>query len=385
MNRGNGICYYLFLYQQKKESRMKRTPFYEKHVANHGMLIDFGGWELPVEYTGIIPEHEAVRNKAGLFDVSHMGEVTVSGKDAEAYIQKMITNDIATMEPYQIYYSPMCYPDGGVVDDLLVYKYNPEKYFIVINAANTDKDVAWFVSHVTEDVVVEDVSAKYAQLALQGPKAQAILQKLTDIDLDEIKFFHFCDSVMLGTVEAFVSRNGYTGEDGFEILIAPKDADALWDAIMAAGKDEGLIPCGLGARDTLRFEACLPLYGHEITQDISPLEAGLGYFVKLDKADFIGRDALRTQKEQGLTRMLCGLEMVDRGIPRAGYPIFDGDLQIGHVTTGSYSPTLKKNIGLALLDISYTALDSMVEVDIREKHLKAKVVPKPFYQKKYKK
>jgi len=363
---------------------MKRTPFYEKHVANHGMLIDFGGWELPVEYTGIIPEHEAVRTTAGLFDVSHMGEVTVEGKDAEAYIQKMITNDISTMEPYQIYYSPMCYPDGGVVDDLLVYKYNPEKFFIVINAANTEKDVAWFLSHVTEDVAVEDVSAKYAQLALQGPKSQVILQKLTEKNLDEIKFFHFCERVMLGLVEAFVSRNGYTGEDGFEILIAPKDAGVLWDAIMAAGKDEGLIPCGLGARDTLRFEACLPLYGHEITETITPLEADLGYFLKLDKEDFIGLESLRKQKEEGLTRKLCGIEMVDRGIPRAGFPIFDGDLQIGHVTTGSYSPTLKKNIGLALLDMPYTAHDTIVTVGIRDKHLKAKVVPKPFYQKKYK-
>ena len=300
---------------------MKKTPFYEKHVEHHGTLIDFGGWELPVEYTGIIPEHEAVRNTAGLFDVSHMGEVTVEGKDAEAYIQKMITNDIAPMAETQIFYSPMCYPDGGVVDDLLVYKYNKEKYFIVINAANTEKDVAWFLSHVAEDVVVEDVSAKYAQLALQGPKAEKILQKVTKQNLDEIKFFHFKDSVKLGDVDAFVSRNGYTGEDGFEILVDPKDAVALWDMMMEAGKDEGLIPCGLGARDTLRFEACLPLYGHEITETISPLEAGLGYFVKLDKNDFIGRDALRDQKANGLTRKLCGLEMVERGIPRAGYPV----------------------------------------------------------------
>ena len=364
---------------------MKRTPFYEKHVEHHGTLIDFGGWELPVEYTGIIPEHEAVRNAAGLFDVSHMGEVAVEGKDAEAYIQKMVTNDISAMESNQIYYSPLCYPEGGVVDDLLVYKYDPQKYFIVINAANTEKDAAWFLSHVTQDVKVENVSDKYAQLALQGPKAEKILQKITDKDLGEIKFFHFCDHVDLGSVDAFVSRNGYTGEDGFEILIQPKDAAKLWDMIMEAGKDEGLIPCGLGARDTLRFEACLPLYGHEITQDISPLEADLGYFVKLDKADFIGRDALRSQKEKGLARKLCGIEMVDRGIPRAGYPVFDGEKQIGHVTTGSYSPTLKKNIGLALLDLPYTALDTIVEVGIRDKHVKAKVVPKPFYKKRYKK
>jgi len=363
---------------------MKRTPFYEKHVKNHGMLIDFGGWELPVEYTGIIPEHEAVRNAAGLFDVSHMGEVTVVGKNAEAYIQKMVTNDISTMAANQIYYSPMCYPDGGVVDDLLVYKYNPEKYFIVVNAANTEKDVDWFLSNITEEVIVENVSDKYAQLALQGPKAEAILQKLTKKNLDEIKFFHFCESMMLNQVEAFVSRNGYTGEDGFEILISPKDAGALWDDIMAAGKDEGLIPCGLGARDTLRFEACLPLYGHEITETITPLEADLGYFVKLDKADFIGKDALLKQKEEGLTRKLCGIEMIERGIPRADHSIFDGDHQIGHVTTGSYSPTLKKNIALALLDMPYTALGAIVTVGVRDKHLKAKVVKKPFYQKKYK-
>lgn len=364
---------------------MKKTPFYEKHVANHGTLIDFGGWTLPVEYTGIIPEHEAVRNAAGLFDVSHMGEVTVVGKDAEAYIQKMVTNDISTMESHQIYYSPMCYEDGGVVDDLLVYKYNTEKYFIVVNAANTEKDVDWFLSHVTEEVVVADVSVNYAQLALQGPKAEAILQKLTAEKLDDIKFFHFKESMRLGSVEAFVSRNGYTGEDGFEILMAPKDAGTLWDLIMDAGKDQGLIPCGLGARDTLRFEACLPLYGHEITETITPLEADLGYFVKLDKADFIGRDALRAQKAKGLTRQLCGIEMVERGIPRADHAIFDDDRQIGHVTTGSYSPTLRKNIGLALLDLPYTALGTIVEVGIRDKHLKAKVVPKPFYQKRYKK
>jgi aminomethyltransferase len=364
---------------------MKRTPFYENHVAYKGTLIDFGGWELPVEYSGIIPEHEAVRTAAGLFDVSHMGEVTVEGKDAEKYIQKMVTNDISTMEEFQIYYSPMCYADGGVVDDLLIYKYNKEKYLIVVNAANTEKDVEWFLEHIAEDVVVKDVSARYAQLALQGPKAEMILQKVTHKNLDEIKFFHFSPSVKLGEVETFVSRNGYTGEDGFEILLSPKDAGVLWDLIMEAGKAEGLLPCGLGARDTLRFEACLPLYGHEINETITPLEADLGSFVKLDKGDFIGRDALRAQKEEGLTRILCGIEMVERGIPRAEHFVYDDERQIGRVTTGNYSPTLKKNIGLALLEMPYTALGTMVEVDIRGKHVKAKVIPRPFYQKRYKK
>lgn len=364
---------------------MKKTPFYDKHVKHGGNLIDFGGWSLPVDYAGIIPEHEAVRTAAGLFDVSHMGEVTVEGKNAEAYIQQMVTNDIAPMENNQIFYSPMCYPDGGVVDDLLVYKFSPERYLIVINAANTEKDVAWFLSHAPGDVVVKDVSSNYGQLALQGPKAETILQKITDKNLDEIKFFHFCEQVRLGSVEAFVSRNGYTGEDGFEILVDPQDAHALWDLILEAGKDEGLALCGLGARDTLRFEACLPLYGHEITETITPLEADLSAFVKLGKDDFIGREALVEQKEKGLTRKICGIEMVERGIPRAGYPIFAGGKQIGHVTTGSFSPTLKKNIGLALLDLPYTSLETTLEVGIREKRLMAKVIPKPFYQKRYKK
>ncbi len=364
---------------------MKRTPLYENHLKHKGKLIDFGGWELPVEYTGIIQEHEAARNAAGLFDVSHMGEVTVEGEDAEKYIQNMVTNDISTMNAFQIYYSPMCYPEGGVVDDLLIYKYNKEKYLIVVNAANTEKDFEWFQAHVTGKVDVKDISSEYAQMAIQGPKAEQILQKLTDTDLDTIKFFHFNDGVKFGSVTAFVSRNGYTGEDGFEILVKPNDAGILWDNIIEAGKDEGILPAGLGARDTLRFEVCLPLYGHEIDSSITPLEAGLGYFVKLDKNDFIGKDALALQKASGLKRKVVALEMVDRGIPRAGFEVFAGDNKIGHITTGSYSPTLKKNIGLALLDTEFAAEDTIIEVSIRGKLLKAKVIKKPFYSKKYKK
>lgn len=364
---------------------MKRTPLYEKHVEQKGKLIDFGGWELPVEYTGIIPEHEAVRNAAGLFDVSHMGEVTVTGADAEKTIQRMVTNDISTMKENQIYYSPMCYPDGGVVDDLLIYKYNDEKYLLVINAANTEKDVEWLQSHVTGKVEVKDVSAEYAQLALQGPKAQKILQKITQKNLEEIDFFHFCEEVKFGEIAGFVSRNGYTGEDGFEILVAPDQAEKLWALILEAGKEEGLIPAGLGARDTLRFEVCLPLYGHEIDAGITPLEATLGYFVKLDKEDFIGKEALKTQKTEGLKRKICAIEMVDRGIARAGFEVFGAGSKIGYITTGSYSPTLKKNIGLALLDIPFTEVGTEVEVLVRDKKLKARVVNKPFYSKKYKK
>ena len=364
---------------------MNKTPLFEKHLECKGKLIDFGGWELPVEYSGIILEHEAVRNAAGLFDVSHMGEVIVSGEDAENYLQMMVTNDISGMEVSQIYYSPMCYPNGGVVDDLLIYKYNREKYLLVVNASNTQKDVEWLQSHLFGKIEIKDVSSEYAQLALQGPAAQKILQKITEKDLDEIKFFYFCDPVNIGGISALISRNGYTGEDGFEILMAHDDAPVLWDKLMAAGKEEGLIPAGLGARDTLRFEVCLPLYGHELEKEITPLEAGLGFFVKLNKDDFIGKEALIKQKDEGLKRKLCALEMIERGIPRAEYEVFAGDEKIGHITTGSYSPTLNKNIGLALLNTEFSAEGTIVEVAVRNKRVQAKVEKKPFYEKKYKK
>lgn len=364
---------------------MKRTPLYEKHLEHKGKMIDFGGWEMPVEYSGIIPEHEAVRNAAGLFDVSHMGEVIVSGVDAEKFVQKMVTNDISVMESGQIYYSPMCYPDGGVVDDLLIYKYDTEKFLLVINAANTQKDLEWLRSHLFGKTELKDISADYALLALQGPAAQKILQKITEKNLDEIKFFYFCDNANIEGIPAFISRNGYTGEDGFEILVSSSDAPILWDKLMTAGKDEGLVPAGLGARDTLRFEVCLPLYGNEIDKDITPLEAGLGFFVKLNKEDFIGKEALAAQKAEGLKRKLCALEMIERGIPRTGYEVFSGDEKIGHITTGSYSPTLKKNIGLALLNAEFSAEGTIVEVAVRKKSVKAKVVKKPFYEKRYKK
>ena len=350
---------------------MKRTPLYEKHIESNGKIIDFGGWELPVEYSGILTEHEAVRNKAGLFDVSHMGEILVTGKDAENYIQNIVTNDISTMENNQIYYSLMCYEDGGIVDDLLIYKYNTEKYFLVINASNTDKDYEWFVEHKFGDVNVENVSSQYAEVALQGPNAQAILQKLTAKNLDEIKFFYFSDDVQINGINALVSRNGYTGEDGFEIYVTPEDGPKLWDILLTEGKSLGLVPAGLGSRDTLRFEVCLPLYGQEISKDITPLEAGLGFFVKLKKDNFIGKDALEKQKAEGLKRKLVGFEMIDRGIARSHYEVFADEKNIGFVTTGTFSPTLKKNIGLALIDASYATEGNQIEVVIRNKNLKA--------------
>lgn len=364
---------------------MKKTPLYDEHVQLGGKIIDFGGWALPVQYTGIIEEHNNVRSNAGLFDVSHMGEITVKGKDATAFIQNLVTNDISTAKDCQIVYSPMCYPEGGVVDDLLIYKLNDEDYLLVVNASNTDKDYEWICHNLEGDVRVENVSDKYAQLAIQGPKAEAVLQKLTETDLSSLKFFHFEPSVYIAGIEALISRTGYTGEDGFEIYSAAEGAQSLWQEILAAGRNEGLLPAGLGARDTLRFEAGLPLYGQEISQDITPLEAGLGWFVKLNKEGFIGREALKEQKEHGLKRKLVGLDMIDRGVPRSHFDVqADGEV-IGFVTTGSYSPTLKKNVALALVDIDHAAEGTIVDVIIRGKPLKAQVIKTPFYSKKYKK
>lgn len=364
---------------------MKKTPLYEKHIQLKGKMIDFGGWSLPVEYTGIIPEHEAVRTKAGIFDVSHMGEITVKGEDSEKYLQMLLTNDISLLNNNQIAYTAMCYPHGGVVDDLLVYKYSNTDYLLVVNASNTEKDYQWMKENIFGNTEILNVSENYAQLALQGPLAETILQKLTKKNLNEIEFYYFSDNVKVGNIEALVSRTGYTGEDGFELYFAYDKAEEMWDLILEAGKDEGLIPAGLGARDTLRFEASLPLYGHELNENITPLEAGLGFFVKLNKENFIGKEALARQKSEGLKRRIVGFEMIDRGIPRNNYEVYKEGEKIGYVTTGSFSPTLKKNIGLALIDSAYSKEGTEIEILIRNKNSKAKVIKKPFYSKKYKK
>jgi aminomethyltransferase len=366
-------------------TELKRTPLFDVYKENGGKTVDFGGWELPVQFSSIKDEHEAVRTKAGLFDVSHMGEVDVKGPDSFKFIQKMVTNDISKINNGGAQYNVMCYENGGTVDDLLVYKKADDHYLLVINASNTDKDYKWLEDHLEGDVQIENISPKISQLALQGPVAEKVLQKLAvDTDLSEIGFFKFKD-VDLNGKTALVSRTGYTGEDGFEVYCDNKDAVALWNEILEAGKDEGVIPCGLGARDTLRFEANLPLYGQELSATISPLEAGMGFAVKLkQEADFIGKDALIGQKENGLPRKVVGIEMIDRGIPRHGYPVFVGGKEIGEVTTGTQSPTLKKNIGLALLPSEYAVIDQEVEVEIRGKMLKAKVSATPFYKREKK-
>ncbi len=360
---------------------LKRTALFDSYAAYGGKTIDFGGWDLPVQFSSIKVEHEAVRTKAGLFDVSHMGEVFVSGEGALAYLQKMMTNDVSKLKDGQAQYTVMCYEDGGTVDDLLIYKRADNDYLLVVNASNIDKDLEWMNRHATADVTIEDKSSDYGLLALQGPVAQEVLQKLTDEPLEDIKFFRFKDNVNIAGHNVLVSRTGYTGEEGFEIYGSSDAIVALWPAILKAGESEGVIPAGLGARDTLRFEAGLPLYGQELSKEISPLETGLGFVVKLAKEeDFFGKEVLVHQKENGVPRKLVGVEMIDKGIPRTGYKVFVGDKEIGEVTTGTQSPTLKKNIGFALLKSEHTAEGTEIEVEIRNKRLKAVIIATPFYK-----
>lgn len=359
-------------------SQLKRTPLYEVY-KDQAKMVPFSGWELPVQFSGIIAEHEAVRTRAGLFDVSHMGEVEISGPDALDLVQKLTTNDASKLEPGKAQYSIMCYPNGGTVDDLLIYR-GEDSFLLVLNAANVEKDVEWIEKHASGDVTVRDVSSQMAQLALQGPLAERVLSRLTDADLSSIGFFRFRDDVKLAGTVAMVSRSGYTGEDGFEIYLNPEDAPHVWQEILEAGREEGVLPCGLGARDTLRFEACLPLYGRELSPEITPIEAGLGFAVKTEKGDFIGRDVLVEQKEEGPPRKLVGIEMIDRGIPRTRYPVYAGDEEIGEVTTGTQSPTLKKNVGLALIRAEFAEPGNEVEVEIRGRRLRAITVKTPFYR-----
>lgn len=363
-------------------AELKRTPLFEIYKEYGAKTVDFGGWELPVQFSSIKEEHEAVRTKAGLFDVSHMGEVEVTGPDSTSFLQKMVTNDVSKLSTGGAQYTAMCYENGGTVDDLLIYKLGTEHYLLVINASNIEKDYQWLTSHAGGEVKLTNLSESTAQLAIQGPKAQKVLQKLTaESDISTIGYFTFQQKVDIAGKKALLSRTGYTGEDGFEIYCDASDAVALWKAILTVGEEEGVLPCGLGARDTLRFEANLALYGQELSPEISPLEAGIGFAVKLNKQeDFIGKEALKAQKDAGVPRKLVGIEMIDRGIPRHGYPVvFDGNI-IGEVTTGTQSPTLKKNIGLALLRSEYAKLDQEVEVSIRGKALRAVVVATPFYK-----
>lgn len=367
-------------------NNLRKTPLFNSYEKYGGKVIDFAGWALPVQYEGIISEHQAVRTAAGVFDVSHMGEIEVKGKDALKFVQNIITNDASILEDNQVLYSPMCYQHGGIVDDILVYRFSDDYFYLVVNASNIDNDFQWMIGNKGDfNIEIENISDDVCELAIQGPRSQQILQKLTDANLSEIKFFHCKRDVTINGVKCLVSRTGYTGEDGFEIYSHSENAILLWDKLLEVGKEVGLAPVGLGCRDTLRFEVCLPLYGNEITKDISPLEAGLGYFVKLDNHSFIGKEALQKQRAEGLKRKLVGFEMEERGIPRHGYEVVVNGEKIGFVTTGYRSPSLDKNIGLALIDSKYAGLGNEIYIMIRNKASKAVIINKKFYKKNYNK
>jgi aminomethyltransferase len=353
-----------------------KTPLNAVEKELGGKMVDFGGWELPVQFSGILEEHEAVRTKVGVFDVSHMGEVTVRGPQALELLQKATCNDVSKLENNRAQYNGLLYPNGGFVDDILIYQMEPNDYFVVVNASNTGKDYDWLAQTARGmDVDVRNVSADYAQLAVQGPEAERVLQPITDVNLAAMKYYRF-DRGTVNGVPAIVSRTGYTGEDGFEVYLTPDDAPALMRKLV----ELGVKPAGLGARDTLRLEAKMALYGNDIDQDTTPLQADLSWIVKLEKGDFAGRDVLAKEKEQGPARKLVGFEMIDRGIGRHGYPIVDGGAEIGVVTSGTHSPTLKKAIGLAYLPLDKSAPGNEFSILIRGKETRARVVPTPFYK-----
>jgi aminomethyltransferase len=362
-------------------SPLKRTPLYEQHRALGARLVEFGGWEMPVQYSSISEEHQAVRTRAGLFDVSHMGEFKIEGRDAQTFLQYLVPNDVSRLGIHQAVYTQLCLPDGNVIDDLLIYCLADQHYMLVVNAANIAKDLAWVREQAQRftDVVVTDQSDTTSLVALQGPAALAILQPLTQIDLNAIRYYH-CDVGSVAGVNCIISRTGYTGEDGFELYCAPVDVVHLWNASLEAGKSHGLLPAGLGARDTLRLEAGYCLYGHELDEQTNPLEARLGWTVKLRSGDFIGRDALVQVKEQGPRKLLVGIELLERGVPRGGYTLYAQDQVIGSLTSGGPGLTVQKNIGMGYVTPAYATAGQQIQVDIRGKHIAAQVVALPFYK-----
>ncbi len=363
---------------------LKRTRLYETHIALKGRMVNFAGWELPVQYpTGPTVEHQAVRTAAGLFDIDHMGQFMVVGEDATPYLNHIATWDIRGMKDTDAHYSLTCYEDGGIVDDIFIYR-RENGYMVVVNASNREKDFYWFSSHTTGyNVTVTDVSDETYMLALQGPNAKIILNKLLpNHDVDTIAF-HTSRSTSIGGITTLVGRTGYTGEDGFELFFSADEAVRMWNLLLETGKEDGLIPCGLAARDSLRFEPCMPLYGNDITADINPISARLGFFVRFD-VDFIGKNALLKIKLEGPRQKLIGFEMVDPGVPRHGYPLLSpSGEKIGFITTGMKSPTIGKFVGLGYVKPDYTKYGTEIAVEIRGKAKKAVVVKRPFYTPAY--
>jgi len=361
----------------------KRTPLYDIHCQLGARMIQFGGWEMPVSYTGIMEEHQRVRTHAGLFDVSHMGEIEISGPGAEAAVQYLTLNDVSTLPAHQLQYSALCNAAGGLLDDLTVCRLASERFVLIVNAANIDKDFAWITQHLRPGARAENRSDAQALLALQGPDAEAILQRLCAAPLGSLAYYHAVVTRLDGH-EALVSRTGYTGEDGFEVLVEAAHAVALWQAIMEAGQAYDLLPVGLGARDTLRLEARYLLYGQDMDETTNPFEVGLGWITKLDKGAFLGRDALMRLKAAGVQRRMVGFIMQERGIPRAHYQVMQDGQVIGEVTSGTMSPTLGQAIGTALVRSASVKNGSIISIDIRHKAVPAQVVPSPFVPRRVK-
>lgn len=357
----------------------RKTPLYEAHVQAGGKMVPFAGYILPVQYgTGVMKEHMAVRTQAGLFDVSHMGEILCEGRDALSNLQMLLTNNFEGMADGQARYSPMCNEDGGTIDDLIVYKEGDDRYFIVVNAANKDKDYEWMVAHQSGEAVFTDVSDCYAQLALQGPKAMDILRRLTEEECIPQKYYHAVFEAEVGGIPCIVSKTGYTGEDGVELYLDNEKAEQMWNLLLETGKEDGLIPCGLGARDTLRMEAAMPLYGHEMDEEVTPLETGLKFAVKLAKADFIGKKAMEEQGEPKRKRV--GLKVTGRGIIREHQDVYMGDTVIGHTTSGTHCPYLGYPVAMALVEAEYTEPGTKVAAEVRGRMVEAEITALPFYK-----
>ena len=360
-------------------SSLKRTPLNEVHRASGAKMVDFGGWDMPVQYSGVVDEHHTVRRAVGLFDVSHMGEIEVRGPEALKLVDSVTTNAVGKLKTGQAHYSGLLYEHGGFVDDILVHKVADDSFFLCVNASNQDKDYEHIRSQNTFDAEVDFASDRYAQLAIQGPLALKTLQKLTTVPLEPIKYYWFTDGVVAGT-PARIARTGYTGEDGFEIYIAPDQAARVWREILEAGREFGIKPAGLGARNTLRLEAKMALYGHEIHASITPFEADLAWIVKMDKGDFTGRAALAKQKEKGIRRKLIGFEMRGRGIGRDGYEVLLDGVPAGWVTSGSPSPTLNKNVGMCYLPVNEAKPGRTIQIVVRNQPVEAETVETPFYK-----
>jgi aminomethyltransferase len=360
---------------------LKKTPLHARHRASDARMVPFAGWDMPVEYSGVANEHMAVRTRAGLFDVSHMGELEIAGRNALAAVQRISSNDASRLQVGQAHYSALTTPEGTFVDDMLVYRMAPNHFMLVVNASNIVKDYQWIASQIADmgEVAVVDASSRYALIAIQGPAAREVLKPLTGVDLDEIKYYWFASGEVASAL-ATISRTGYTGEDGFEIFCRPNQADQVWRAVMESGRSADVIPCGLAARDTLRLEAAMRLYGNDIDETTSVLEADLGWIVGWKKDAFIGHERLREQKERGVGRKLVGFELIDRGIARHGYPVVRNGERIGIVTSGTQTPYVKKAIGMAYLPTALTEPGTEFDIDVRGRASRAKVVPLPFYK-----